>query len=99
MHDLGIDMAQFGFEFLEEEEKEDKKQRTLKRMELKAFEHYDYLVFVFDNQHNFLNACNEFKIEKVDAGYTVRKLGIGRVLKGEELIIRIRNQDSDIEQE
>ena len=96
-----LDMEKFGFELdklLGEAFEKDKiQERTMKRMELKAFEHYDYLVFVFDNQHDFISMAQEFGIEKVDAGYTVRKLGIGRVLKGAELVKRIRDKDSNIE--
>lgn len=90
-----FNMEQFGFSFDMEEREPTAQERKLKKMELKAFEHYDYLVFVFDNQHDFINAASEFGLEKVDAGYSTRKLGIGRVLKGEELVKRIRPQDSD----
>jgi len=96
-----IDMDKFGFELqkmLDEAMAKDKVQeRKLKKMELKAFEHYDYLVFVFDNQHDFVGMAQEFGLEKVDAGYTVRKLGIGRVLKGGELVKRLRDKNNNIE--
>jgi hypothetical protein len=92
-----FDLERFGFDFDEVEKPQTEKERKLQRMELKAFEHYDYLVFVFDNQHDFINMASEFGITKVDAGYSTRKLGIGRVLKGEELIKRVGHQDSDTE--
>lgn len=96
-----IDMDKFGFELQkmldEAMAKDNVQERKLKKMELKAFEHYDYLVFVFDNQHDFIGMAQEFGLEKVDAGYTVRKLGIGRVLKGGELVKRLRDKNNNIE--
>ena len=92
-----FNMERFGFDFEEEEKPQTAQERKLQKMELKAFEHYDYLVFVFDNQHDFINAASEFGLKKVDAGYSTRKLGIGRVLRGAELVKRIGHQDSDIE--
>ena len=93
-----IDMSQFGF-FDENDldiKPEPKKEKMYEKMELKAFEHYDYLVFVFDNQMDFLNAAQRFGVHKVDAGYSKRKLGIGRVIKGAKLVEAIRDKDSDI---
>lgn len=88
-----IDMSQFGFDLPEEVEDEEEvaeKQNRFEKMELKAFEHYDYLVFVFDNTMDWLNVANEFGLKKVDAGYgKTKKVGIGRVLRGEELLKRI----------
>lgn len=101
--DLPFDFTDFGL-YLDDDINKDKgdgtgvDEKEIPKMELRAFEHYDYLVFVFDNQHDFLNMAQEFGIKKVDAGWVNRKLGIGRVVKGNELVKRIRNQDSDIEQ-
>lgn len=39
-----------------------------------------------------------FGIQKVDAGYTTRKLGIGRVIKGEKLVEVVGHQGSNLEQ-
>lgn len=103
--DLPFDFTDFGL-YLDEEDFEKKKddgtgvdEKEIPKMELRAFEHYDYLVFVFDNQHDFLNMAQEFGIHRVDAGWVNRKIGIGRVIKGAELVKRIRNKDSNIEQE
>lgn len=98
--EIPFDMSEFGIN-LDEEEDEFKgdtepKEKDIKKMELRAFEHYDYVVFVFNNQQDFLNVCTNFGIEKVDGGWVNRKIGIGRVLKGEELVKRIRDKDSDI---
>lgn len=100
----GLDMTDFGFEGFEDEEPEEKaeaekKPREIESMELKAFEHWDYIVFVFDNQMDWMNACEEFGIHKVDAGYgDTRKIGVGRVVRGTELLARLGNQAADSEQ-
>ncbi len=98
--EIPFDMSEFGINLDEEEEEfkgdTEPKEKDIKKMELKAFEHYDYVVFVFNNQQDFLNVCTNFGIEKVDGGWVNRKIGIGRVLKGEELVKKIRDKDSDI---
>lgn len=99
---IDIDMSQFGFDFnevLEEEEQKAEREKRIESMELKAFEHYDYVVFVFKNQMDWLNVVNEFDIKKVDAGYgTTKKVGVGRVIDGKRLLQKIGYQDSDFEQ-
>lgn len=98
-----LDMSDFGFELPEEvtDTKEiNNKQSIFDKMELRAFEHYDYIVFVFDNQMDWLYAVNEFGLKKVDAGYgTTKKVGIGRVLHGKRLLEKIRHTGSDTESE
>lgn len=91
-----IDLSLFGFDIepieIEQELKKENR-KYLEQMELKTFEHYDYLVFVFDNQFDWLSMVNEFNIHKVDAGYgKTKKIGLGRVLNGKELISRISNK-------
>ena len=104
LEDSGIDMSLFGF--LDdsyddgEEEKETKPGKEYPAMELKAFEHYDYLVFVFDNQFDWMRACDEFGLKKVNAGYgTTKKVGVGRVIRGAELLARVKHSHPDSEQE
>lgn len=97
-----MDMSLFGFDGMDEGEDPKKKEhkRMIESMELKEFEHYDYLVFVFDNQMDWLNVVNEFKIKKVNAGYgKTKKVGVGRVLRGKELFERIGHESADPEQE
>jgi hypothetical protein len=68
-------------------------------MELKTFEHWDYIVFVFDNQHDWLNILDHFKIGKVNAGYgATKKIGIGRVIHGKRLLDALRHKDINTEQ-
>ena len=96
MTDLSLDMEQFGFipEIAEPDDKK-KQEKVYEKMELKAFEHHDYLVFVFDNQMDFMQMAQLFGIKKVDAGYTTRKLGIGRVIDGAKLVEVVGHQGSD----
>lgn len=93
LEELKVDMSAFGFvkDAIEEAEKANAENK-LEAMELRAFEHYDYIVFVFKNQMDWLNACSEFGLKRVDAGYNgIRKIGIGRVVKGEELVARLKH--------
>lgn len=102
LSDLDFDMSDFGLDLDEHEEEEDgesgdDKYKPIKKMELRAFEHYDYLVFVFDNQFDFMKTAQEFGIEKVDSGYGTRKMGIGRVIKGEKLVEKLGREDFNFE--
>lgn len=92
---LDVDMSKLGFNVeqdLETEKKEKERDRRIESMELKAFEHYDYVVFIFKNQMDWLNIINEFDIKKVDAGYgKTKKIGVGRVIDGKRLLEKIRH--------
>ena len=97
-----IDLSMFGFDLnddIEEEKKKEEQRSRFEKMELRAFEHYDYVVFVFDNTMDWLNIVNEFGITKVDAGYgKTKKIGVGRVINGKRLLEKIRYQGADPEQ-
>ena len=55
-------------------------------LEVKAFEHWDYLVFVFENEMDWVKACDLFGIQKVEMNYGNNKLrGMGRVVLGKRL--------------
>jgi len=55
-------------------------------LEVKAFEHWDYLVFVFEDEMSWIKACELFNIKKVDMVYGNNKLrGMGRVVLGKRL--------------
>lgn len=101
--DIQLDLSKFGFEteYADEEEAEQKKEqreKTVEAMQIKQFEHHDYIVFVFDNQFDWLNACSRFNLEKVDAGYgKTKKIGLGRVLDGKRLLEAIEHQSGDSE--
>ena len=71
------------------ESMKDDNDEPLPKMELRAFEHYDYVVFVFDNTHDWLRIVQEFGLKRLDAGFVKKKIGLGRVVRGEELIKRL----------
>ncbi len=100
--DLDFDKVLFGFDEaldMSDESEEKKKERLYEEMQLKAFEHYDYVVFVFRNTADWLNAVNRFGLKKVNAGYgKTKKVGIGRVLDGARLLEALRDQAGDSEQ-
>jgi len=61
-------------------------------MELQPFEHYDYLVLLFRNSMDFLEACEKFGVQKVavKAGKEGKtKIGLGRCLDGARLVEKI----------
>lgn len=91
MLNIDFDLEPFGFEKeVVEEEPKKVNGKSLDSMELKSFEHYDYIVFVFKNEMDWLKAVNEFGIKKVDAGYgKQKKVGVGRVVDGKRLLEKI----------
>lgn len=94
-----INMETWFDELAEDKEKAKEKESMLESMELKAFEHYDYLVVVFDNQMDWLNVVNMFGLHKVNAGYgRTKKIGVGRVVSGKRFFEAVRHKDFDIEQ-
>lgn len=97
---VDVDMTEwFGDDEEELDEAKDKPKSRLKNMELKAFEHYDYVVFVFRNTKDWLNIVNQFGLERVDAGYgETKKVGVGRVIDGKRLLEKIVDQNRDNQQ-
>lgn len=97
-----IDLTDFGFDIdddIDEDNQKENKRSLYEKMQLRAFESYDYIVFVFNNTMDWLNVVNEFGLKKVDAGYgQTKKIGIGRVLKVEELLKRIGHQTDNAKQ-
>lgn len=95
-----IDMSEFGFEIdeVDDEKSVSESNKQFERMELKAFEHYDYVVFVFKNTMDWLNIVNKFEVKKVNAGYgKTKKVGIGRVIDGKRLLEVLQHPSSDSE--
>ena len=70
----------------ETEEAEDLE--TIPRMECQAFEHHDYLVFMFHDLRDWMLALQLIGVSEVDYSITrkTKKIGIGRVLHGKRLI-------------
>ena len=61
---------------------------TIPRMECQAFEHHDYLVFMFHDLRDWMLALQLIGVKEVDYSITrkTKKIGIGRVLHGKRLI-------------
>jgi len=57
-------------------------------MECQAFEHHDYLVFMFHDLRDWMLALQLIGVKEVDYSITrkTKKIGIGRVLHGKRLI-------------
>lgn len=98
---ISMDMSEFGFETESDEDKAAKsagRDYPLADMDIKAFEHHDYLVFVFSNELDWVNVLNKFDVKRLDYGYNgTKKVGLGRVIDGQRLIEKLGHQGSDSE--
>ena len=58
------------------------------RMECQAFEHHDYLVFMFHDLRDWMQVLQLMGVREVDYSITrtTKKIGIGRVLHGKRLL-------------
>ena len=58
------------------------------RMECQAFEHHDYLVFMFHDLRDWMQALQLMGVREVNYSITrtTKKIGIGRVLHGKRLL-------------
>lgn len=67
------------------------------KMELQAFEHYDYLLFVFKDIRDWLRVIQLMKVVRVDFSISRKspKIGIGRVLNGKNLLNRLEDSPRD----
>ena len=70
------------------DEKPEEDVETIPRMECQAFEHHDYLVFMFHDLRDWMLVLQLMGVKEVDYSITrkTKKIGIGRVLKGDRLI-------------
>jgi hypothetical protein len=61
---------------------------TILRMECQAFEHHDYLVFMFHDLRDWMLALQGMGVVEVDYSIsrTSKRIGIGRVLNGKRLL-------------
>ena len=91
--DPGFDLELTGF--MEDEirklfEDEDPAEdiEPIPRMECQAFEHHDYLVFMFHDLRDWMLALQLMGVREVDYSITraTKKIGIGRVLHGKRLL-------------
>lgn len=65
-------------------------------MEIQAFEHYDYLCFMFRDIRDWLRALQLLRVGRVNYSISRRtqKIGVGRVLDGERLLTVLAPQTS-----
>jgi hypothetical protein len=70
------------------EEEDEGELETIPRMECQAFEHHDYLVFMFHDLRDWMLALQLIGVHEVDYSITrkTKKIGVGRVLNGKRLI-------------
>ena len=61
---------------------------TIPRMECQAFEHHDYLVFMFHDLRDWMLALQGMGVSEVDYSIsrTSKRIGVGRVLNGKRLL-------------
>lgn len=80
------EMGDMGGSFTDKDRNENDFQ--IPEMELKAFEHYDYIVFAFRTTQDWINVLQAFNVEKVDSSWVPgrKKIGLGRVIEGAELL-------------
>ncbi len=86
--DAGFDEKLLNEMFKPEKEDDKELDFSIPEMELKEFERYDYLVFVFKNELDWLHALQKFGVDKVNASFVdgKRRIGLGRVLDGKVLL-------------
>ena len=62
--------------------------KPIPRMECQAFEHHDYLVFMFHDLRDWMQALQLIGVREVDYSISrkTKKIGIGRVLHGKRLL-------------
>lgn len=73
------------------------KLETIPQMELQAFEHYDYLMFMFQDIRDWLRVIQLLNITKVNFSISrkTQKIGIGRVINGKRLLERFDHPARD----
>lgn len=98
-----IDMEQFGFEFAEPE-KEAKERPEVEFTEVLGEEH-NYIVLYFDNDVDWLQMQSLIDVgEKMNLstrkdgkiGKNMKRLSVGRVFNGKEVLERLREQFADL---
>ena len=75
-----------------EPEKEEKEEpgldESVPELEMKPFEHYDYIVLMFKNELDFAGACAKLGVDKVAVTIPQgkKKVGLGRVVDGAKAV-------------
>jgi hypothetical protein len=67
--------------------------QPIPKMELQAFEHYDYLIFMFRDIRDWLRVLQLLKVGRVDFSISrkTQKIGIGRVINGKTLLGKLED--------
>jgi hypothetical protein len=75
--------------------------RTDERMELQAYEHYDYVVMMFRDQRDWMRATTLLGIKRVEVSATSKKrrLGMGRVVDGRRILNLLEGKRADADPE
>ena len=83
LHEVGFSMNELGIKS-DSTESVRSEGEVIKEMELKSFEHYDYIVLVFRNTQDWLRAKAVFGLERMytDISSKSRSVGLGRVVDG-----------------
>ena len=95
-----VELAGFTTDDLEQMSKVDEEianAEPIPKMELQAFEHYDYLMFMFRDIRDWLRVLQLLNVTKVDFSISrkTQKIGIGRVINGKTLLERFDNPARD----
>jgi hypothetical protein len=92
-------LADYGLNVLyfEESDKVDEKEKgeIVRDMDLKFNEHHDYLVFIFNNSNDWVQAISQLGLEKqrVSLSPKTKKLGLGRVISSDVLLKLLKNEN------
>lgn len=73
---------------------EDEFEFKIPQMEMTSFESYDYILLMFNNTPDYVQACEKFGIEEkvaINLNNGVRKTGFGRAVDGNEALKRIEH--------
>lgn len=103
LENIGLDMEQFGFD-LEKKLKVLEDEPEVKFTEILGEEH-NYVVLYFDNEVDWLQAETLLGLEQVQCPSTrkdgkitksMKRVGVGRVLKGKEVLERLKKEYENI---
>jgi len=75
----------------EDEEPVEEPSAALPEMECQPFEHHDYVMLMFKNEQDFMQACERLGIQRVQVTYPGgrTKVGLGRVVDGASAIRKL----------
>lgn len=90
LEDLGVDV------FAEEESEDVTEKENVDGEEdfaTEIMEKHDYIILAFDNEVDWMAACQSFGIKKVRGLGRLKQVGLGRVLKGSDVLGMINGRD------